>query len=63
MSWGKDRWCTAYSVENPDDAVQPEYFEEAYFAGLDLAPQQAADRYGGLVPLVLLYRVNYPPPG
>lgn len=63
MSWGKDRWCTTYSVENPDDAVQPEYFEEAYFAGLDLAPQQAADRYGGLVPLVLLYRVNYPPPG
>lgn len=63
MSWGKDRWCTTYSVENPDDAVEPEYFEEAYFAGLDLAPQQAADNYGGLVPLVLLYRVNYPSSG
>lgn len=56
MNWGKNSWCLANGLENPDPAVQPTYFEPAYFAGVDLTTSES---YGGLIPLVLLYRVNW----
>jgi len=66
MAWGKHRWCENNLVSDPEEAewlknglsaaaIQPEYFREAYFAGLD-----TTDDYGGIVPLVCLYQINYP---
>ena len=44
-----------YSV-SPDITVgAPEYFKEAYFAGLDIAPGQ----YGGLIPIVAIYEIDW----
>jgi hypothetical protein len=42
-----------------DTAVNPTYFEPAYIAGLNLGAQDAANNYGGLIPLVCLYQVNW----
>jgi hypothetical protein len=58
MSWAKQRWTDVsgggYVV--PDEAgVQPEYFKEAYFSGLDVSPA----KYGGLIPLVALYEIDW----
>jgi hypothetical protein len=39
--------------------VQPEYFTEAYFAGVDLNPIDASAKYGGLIPLVALYEIDW----
>jgi asparagine N-glycosylation enzyme membrane subunit Stt3 len=62
MSWGRNRWCTVNNIVDPQAAnvTQPILFKEEYFAGLNLTPQDASSRYGGLVPLVLLYKVEYP---
>jgi len=38
----------------------PQYFEPAYIAGLTLTPSDASSLYGGLVPLVALYKIDYP---
>jgi dolichyl-diphosphooligosaccharide--protein glycosyltransferase len=59
MSYGKQRWCDTNSVSNTDTSVQPVYFEEAYFAGLSVSADDAKN-YGNLVPLICLYKVNYP---
>jgi dolichyl-diphosphooligosaccharide--protein glycosyltransferase len=58
MSWAKQRWCdvSGGGYIYPDEAgVQPEYFNEAYFAGLDESPTT----YGGLIPLVALYEIDW----
>jgi dolichyl-diphosphooligosaccharide--protein glycosyltransferase len=58
MSWAKQRWCDVSGLGYiyPDEAgVQPEYFKEAYFAGLDASPS----KYGGLIPLVALYEIDW----
>jgi dolichyl-diphosphooligosaccharide--protein glycosyltransferase len=62
MSWGKNRWCNTQGITDPDAAnvTKPLYFEEEYFAGLALTAQEAINRYGNLIPLVCLYKVNYP---
>jgi len=62
MSYGKYRWCEKHGVADVDAAnVQiPIYFEEEYFAGLELTPTDAGNNYGGLIPLVCLYKINYP---
>jgi hypothetical protein len=39
--------------------VQPEYFKEAYFAGENLNPIDASSKYGGLIPLVALYEIDW----
>jgi len=61
MSYGKNRWCQEHGVSDPDASSvrYPKYFEEAYFAGLDLSPSDA-NKYFGIVPLVCLYKINYP---
>jgi len=61
MSWGKNRWCNVNGVRDSDEATvaMPQYFVEEYFAGLTLSAQEAYDRYGGLIPLICLYKVNY----
>jgi dolichyl-diphosphooligosaccharide--protein glycosyltransferase len=62
MFWGKNRWCNVNGAVDPDEGnvTKPTYFEEAYFAGLTTSPADAESRYGRLVPLVLLYKINYP---
>ncbi len=56
MNYGKEIWCTNNGITNPDPSVVPTYFEPAYFAGVTLTTSES---YGGLIPLVLLYRVNW----
>lgn len=62
LFWGKNQWCNVNGVIDPDEAnvTQPIYFKEEYFAGLALTPQDASSKYGGLIPLVCLYRIDYP---
>lgn len=62
MSWGKNRWCNTNGITdaNAANVTQPTYFEEAYFAGLSLSASDASSKYGGLIPLVCLYKINYP---
>jgi dolichyl-diphosphooligosaccharide--protein glycosyltransferase len=58
MSWAKQRWIDTEGggYIYPDEAgVQPTYFKEAYFAGLDCT----ATQYGGLIPLVALYEIDW----
>jgi dolichyl-diphosphooligosaccharide--protein glycosyltransferase len=38
----------------------PQYFKPAYIAGLTLTPSYTGSNYGNLVPLVALYKVEYP---
>jgi len=62
LSWAKQRWTevSGGGVVGPDEAgVQPEYFTEAYFAGVDLNPIDASAKYGGLIPLVALYEIDW----
>ena len=64
MSWAKQRWTDGTAASGiqvlPDEAgVQPEYFKEAYFAGEDLTPLDASVKYGGLIPLVALYEIDW----
>ncbi len=60
MSWGKQRWCEETGFIIPDEsATQPEYFKEAYFAGLALSPYDASNKYRGIVPLVCLYEIDW----
>lgn len=67
MAWSKYRWCETYQVADPEITywtnnnltagdIKPEYFEEAYLAGLSLSPEEA---YGQIVPLICLYKVNW----
>lgn len=66
MAWGKHRWCQNNGVGDPEEGewmrnglsvadIEPKYFKEAYFAGLD-----AREEYGGIVPLICLYKIDYP---
>jgi dolichyl-diphosphooligosaccharide--protein glycosyltransferase len=62
MSWAKQRWCddAGLGYVLPDEAgVQPTYFKEAYFAGLDLNFYDAAQNYGGIIPVVALYEIDW----
>ncbi|MGQ9530330.1 MAG: STT3 domain-containing protein [Candidatus Bathycorpusculaceae bacterium] len=61
MSWAKHRWCeTNGAAEIPQEtAVEPQYFKELFFAGLPLSMNDARSKYGGLVPLVCLYEIDW----
>jgi hypothetical protein len=63
MSWAKQRWVDVSGAQNgigADEAgVQPTYFKEAYFAGEDLNPIDASAKYGGLIPIVALYEIDW----
>jgi dolichyl-diphosphooligosaccharide--protein glycosyltransferase len=59
MTWGKQRWCNENSATPNEAGVEPQYFKEAYFAGLNLSPTDARANYGGIVPLVCLYEIEY----
>jgi dolichyl-diphosphooligosaccharide--protein glycosyltransferase len=63
MSWAKQRWVDVSGIPNQigaDEAgVQPTYFKEKYFAGENLNPIDAAAKYGGLIPIVALYEIDW----
>jgi dolichyl-diphosphooligosaccharide--protein glycosyltransferase len=74
MTWARTLYCAAQDVTDPDagnatGGVNPDtgvanpvplYFTPAHISGLDLSPTDATDLYGGLVPLVALFKINYP---
>lgn len=59
MSWAKQQYATVWGITADEAGVQPDYFTETYFAGLELPPNQAASQYGLLVPLVCLYKIDW----
>jgi asparagine N-glycosylation enzyme membrane subunit Stt3 len=63
MSYAKQRWVDVSGVlagvTADETAEQPEYFKEAYFAGENLNPIDASNKYGGLIPLVALYEIDW----
>jgi dolichyl-diphosphooligosaccharide--protein glycosyltransferase len=63
MSWAKQRWVDVSGTPNQIGAdaagVQPTYFKEKYFAGETLNPIDAASKYGGLIPIVALYEIDW----
>jgi hypothetical protein len=63
LSWAKQRWADVSGVQSQivaDEAgVQPTYFKEAYFAGENLNAIDASARYGGLIPIVALYEIDW----
>jgi dolichyl-diphosphooligosaccharide--protein glycosyltransferase len=60
MSWSKNQWCEG-KVTDPDasSVSTPEYFEEAFFSGKTLSATDSQSKYGGIVPLVCLYKINW----
>jgi dolichyl-diphosphooligosaccharide--protein glycosyltransferase len=63
LSWAKQRWVEGPGTDSgigADEAgVQPTYFKEAKFAGGDLSAIDAAAKYGGLIPIVALYEIDW----
>ena len=63
LSWAKQRWVdvsgSPSGVQADEPGVQPTYFKEAYFAGEHLSPIDASQRYGGLIPIVALYKIDW----
>jgi dolichyl-diphosphooligosaccharide--protein glycosyltransferase len=60
MSWAKQRWCDTNGITPDATGVQPTYFKEVYFAGVNLSPDTAASEYGAaIVPLVCLYKIDW----
>jgi len=62
MGWGKHRWCEINNNgQDPDEArvSEPQYFKEAFFSGGSLSAEESRNRYGGIVPLVCLYEIDW----
>jgi dolichyl-diphosphooligosaccharide--protein glycosyltransferase len=62
LSWAKQSWVnsnTGSNVISDEEGVEPTYFKEAYFAGLELTAVQASAKYSGLIPLVALYEIDW----
>jgi dolichyl-diphosphooligosaccharide---protein glycosyltransferase len=62
MNWALQRWTEVGGALDPQNpvttgttAVEPTYFKEKYFSGVDTSYGQ----YGGLIPLVALYEINW----
>jgi hypothetical protein len=41
------------------NVTQPIYFTEAFVSGESLTPSDSSSKYGGLVPLVALYKIDW----
>lgn len=55
MRYAMERWMQAQQ-KGGAPSIQLQYFSEAYIAGLD----NDGTKYGGVVPLVCLYKISYP---
>jgi dolichyl-diphosphooligosaccharide--protein glycosyltransferase len=64
LSWAKQSWVNkAYNdnfrVVSDEEGVEPTYFKQAYFSGLDLTATEAYAKYSGLIPVVALYEIDW----
>ncbi len=60
MSDAEQQWANTYGVPVVDQTTSaPSYFTSAHIEGLDVDPQTSAYQYGGLIPLVALYKINW----
>jgi asparagine N-glycosylation enzyme membrane subunit Stt3 len=62
MSWAKQTWCdtAGMSYVYPDEeGVEPTYFKEAYFSGAETNFYSSAQNYGGIIPVVALYEIDW----
>ena len=63
LSWAKQRWVDVggkdIGVVADEAGVEPTYFKEAYFAGEDLNAVEASVKYGGLIPIVAIYEIDW----
>jgi dolichyl-diphosphooligosaccharide--protein glycosyltransferase len=62
LSWAKQRWVVVSGesqVQADEAGVEPTYFKEAYFAGEELSPIEASAKYGGLIPIIALYEIDW----
>ncbi|NWF87195.1 glycosyltransferase family 39 protein [Candidatus Bathyarchaeota archaeon] len=57
MVYARNRWIETHKGGSPPQ--EPEYFKEAFIAGLSLKPEEAG-KYGNIIPLVALYKIQYP---
>jgi len=65
MNYGRERWLEDQKSGGTPTTVL-EHFSEAYFAGGALSSTDAISKYPlatdrGLVPLILVYKIDYPP--
>ena len=62
LSWAKQSWVNNnqdQQVIADEEGVEPTYFKQAYFAGLELSPSEASYNYSGLIPVVALYEIDW----
>jgi dolichyl-diphosphooligosaccharide--protein glycosyltransferase len=60
MSNAEQQWANKYGVTVSDQTGElPSFFTPAYISGLEADPQTVAYQYGGLVPLVALYQIDW----
>jgi dolichyl-diphosphooligosaccharide---protein glycosyltransferase len=60
MSDAEQQWANAFGVPVSDQkATALTYFTAAHIEGLDITPTVAYQQYGGLIPLVALYKINW----
>ncbi len=61
MGWAKHTWCLYNEVLDPDASTvtMPTYLQQAFFSGGVLSVNDAGNKYGGIVPLVGLYKINW----
>ncbi len=55
MNYARERWLEVNKNQPRSQVLQ--FFEEEFIAGLN---RSAEDSYGGIIPLVCLYKINYP---
>jgi asparagine N-glycosylation enzyme membrane subunit Stt3 len=60
MSWAKQLWCEQNQITPDEAGVEPQYFVPEFISGLTLSSSDASSNYGGIIPLVCLYRIEYP---
>jgi dolichyl-diphosphooligosaccharide--protein glycosyltransferase len=59
MSYAEQKWAAANGFTTIETKANPSFFKEAYIAGADITYTQAAQQYGGLIPLVCLFEIDY----
>jgi len=52
-------WLNFMSSTDSDFVATPTYFKPAYIAGVNLSPTDSSNKYGGVVPLVALFEIDY----
>jgi dolichyl-diphosphooligosaccharide--protein glycosyltransferase len=52
-------WLNFMSSDDTDFVAAPDYFKPVYIAGANLSPTDSGNKYGGIVPLVALFEIDY----